>query len=60
MKTFIIVDELGFRHATIEAESKQKALEIYFNNMPIVKHILHLAIEKSDVKQFKVNINGML
>ncbi len=60
MKAYIIIDEFGGRHATITANTKKEALDIYFDMIPINPSILqHLAIEKKDLELFKRNVNAL-
>lgn len=57
MTTFIIIDELGQRHATIKAETRAKAFEVYFKDAPWLESFYLFAIDKDQVINFKTNIN---
>ena len=60
MRTYIIIDRLGSRHATIKANTNLEAIEIYLgckvsrDNSTIVS-----AIDKEDLEAYKKNIKRL-
>ena len=59
METYVIIDSLGARHATLKAKSCIDALNTYKDGMPSNIEYFVIAVEISDIPLFVKNVNKL-